>query len=229
MQNESTSTMHNQDDMAKLEADVREAIAHGGDVKETVRQLTLKAMQANRLDIESLGRIATAVMQGVHDGAQQKLTQATEQSHAAKTQITHAVSGLDTAFAQFAEASKLAVEEAAGKAQQFSRDELTRTHADLESLESLFLEIVQKTATTAKGLIADTLNDLLTHAKCNGTAIGAQLGDTLATFTRQISSVGHAQFEAGLQLTQATADLLHKITTGVLAGISEQTKTEKNK
>ncbi|SDG90752.1 DUF6781 family protein [Nitrosomonas sp. Nm132] len=229
MKNESNRTTHNQEDMAKLESDVREAIAHGGDVKETVRQLTLKAMQANRLDIESLGRIATAVMQGVHDGAQQKLEHATEQSHAAQTQITHAVSGLDTALAQFAEASKLAVEEAAGKAQQFSRDELTKTRADLETLESLFLDIVQHTSTVAKGVIAETLNDLLAHAKRNGTTIGAQLKETLATFTHQIASVGHAQFEAGLQLTQATADLLHKITSGVLTGVSEQTKHDKNK
>ena len=49
MQNESNSTAHNQDEIAKLEADIREAIAHGGDVKETVRQLTLKAMHAKKL------------------------------------------------------------------------------------------------------------------------------------------------------------------------------------
>lgn len=230
MQNESKNTVHNQEeDMAKLETDVREAIAHGGDVKETVRQLTLKAMSAKRLDPESLGRIAAAVMQGVHDGAQQKLEQATEQSHSAQTQITHAVSGLDTAFAQMAEASKLALEEAAGKAQQFSRDELTKARADLEALEDLFLDILQRTSTAAKGVIAETLNDLLNHAINNGTAIGAQLQETLATFTQQISSIGHAQFEAGLQLTQATADLLHKITTGVLTGISDQTKHNTNK
>lgn len=224
MQNESNSTAPNQDDMAKLEADIREAIAHGGDVKETVRQLTLKAMHAKSFDPESLGEIATAVMQGVHDGAQQKLEHASEQTHTAQTQITHAVSGLDAAFAQFAEASKLALEEAAGKAQQFSREELTKTRADLETLEDLFLEVLRRSATSAQGVIAETLNDLLAHAIRNGTAIGAQLQETLATFAHQLSSAGHAQFEAGLQLTQATADLLHKIATGVLTGISEKTK-----
>ncbi|SFI18398.1 DUF6781 family protein [Nitrosomonas sp. Nm34] len=229
MQNESNRTVHDQDDMAQLEADVREAIIHDGDVKEAVRRLTLQSMQAHRLDIQSLGRIATAVMQGVHDGAQQKLAQASEQSNTAQTQISHAVSGLDTAFAQFAEASKLVVEEAAGKAMHFSREELTKTRADLATLEDLFIEILQQTASIAKGVIAETLNDLFTHAKHNGTTIGAQLQETLATFTHQISSVGQAQFQAGLQLSQATADLLHKIAAGVLAGISEQAKHEKNK
>lgn len=229
MENESNSTTHNQDEMAKLESDVREAITHGGDVKEAVRQLTLKAMNAKSLDPTSLGRIAAAVMQGVHDGAQHKLEYASEQSQAAKTQITHAVSGLDTAFAQFAEASKLALQEAAGKAQQFSHADLTKTRADLETLEDLFMDVLQRSASLAKGIIAETLNDLLAHAKRNGTTIGAQLQETLATFTHHISSVGHAQFEAGLQLTQATADLLHKIATGVLTGVAEQTKSNNHK
>ncbi|MCO6426674.1 DUF6781 family protein [Nitrosomonas communis] len=229
MQNVTNSTVHKQEEMAKLEADVREAITHGGDVKETIRQLTLKAMHAKSLDPQSIGRIATAVMQGVHDGTQQKLEQASEQSHVAQAQIIHAVSGLDTAFAQVAEASKLALEEAAGKAQQFSSEELTKTRADLETLESLFLDILQHTSTAAKGVIAETFNDLLSHAKRNGTAIGAQLKETLATFTQQISSVGHTQLEAGVQLAQVTADLLHKIATGVLTGVAEQSKQDKNK
>ena len=40
--------------------------------------------------------------------------------------IRDAVAGLDAALAQLAEASKLALEEAAGRAQKFSNEELTR-------------------------------------------------------------------------------------------------------
>lgn len=224
MQTYTDSTNSDAADMKQLEQDIREAIAQGKDIKETVHKLTLKAMQANRLDLNSLGRIATAVMQGIHEGTHQKLEHASEQSHVAKDQISHAVAGLDTALAQFVGASRLALEEAAGKAKQFSHDELSKTRADLESLESLFLEILQRTASTAKGVIADTLNDLLTHAKRNGTTIGEHLKDTLAIFTHHLSSVSHTQFEAGLQLAQITADLLHKISSGVLSGVSEQAK-----
>lgn len=229
MQTTTDNINSHEDDLKKLELDIREAIAHGGNVKEAVHKLTLNAMQANRLDIDSLGRIANAVMQGIHEGARQKLELASEQSHFAKDQISHAVSGLDTALAQFVGASKLALEEAAGKATWFSREELSKTRADLESLESLFLEILQQTASTAKGLIANVLNDLLIHARRNGTTIGEQLKDTLATFTHQLSSVSHSQIEAGLQLAQTTADLLHKISSGVLSGISEQTKQNDTK
>ncbi|HNJ91086.1 MAG TPA: hypothetical protein PK164_01140, partial [Nitrosomonas sp.] len=79
MQTNTDSTNSHEDDLKKLESDIREAIAHGGNVKEAVHKLTLNAMQANRLDIDSLGRIASAVMQGIHEGASQKLALASEQ------------------------------------------------------------------------------------------------------------------------------------------------------
>lgn len=115
MHNENTSKPNNSD-MDALEAEVREAVANGSHIQDTVHRLTLKAMNAQRIDLDSLQRIITAVMQGAHDGASQQLLQATNQAHAAKSQITEAVAGLDSALARFVEASKLAIEEAAGQA-----------------------------------------------------------------------------------------------------------------
>ncbi|MBL8499707.1 MAG: hypothetical protein JNL77_03825, partial [Nitrosomonas sp.] len=169
----------------------------------------------------------TAVMQGIHDGAAQQLQQATNQTQAAKSQITDAVAGLDSALARFAEASKLAIEEAAGQAKRFSDTELARTRSELESLESLFVETLHHTATAAQGLIADVLLDLSHHAKNTGTHVGSQLKETLATFAQQIASVGNAQVETGASLAQKTADLVSKAANGVLSGIKDQTKTGK--
>lgn len=224
MQNDTGSNVGSSSDTTQLEAEVRNAVAQGDNVQETVRHLTLSALSAQIHDVASLRRIMTAVMQGAREGAQQKLQQTAAQAHAARTQLTDAVAGLDAALAQLAEASKLAVEEAAGRAQQFSHEELARARADLESLESLFLETLQVSASAAKGLVADTLHDLVTHAKRNGTAVGGQLKATLATLTQQMTSVGHAQLEAGVKLAHATTDLLRKITAGVLGGLAERVK-----
>ncbi len=227
MHNKNTSKPNNHE-MEALEAEVREAVANGSHIQDTVHRLTLKAMNAQRIDLESLQRIITAVMQGAHDGASQQLQQATNQAHAAKTQITEAVSGLDSALAKFAEASKLAIEEAAGQAKKFSDTELARTRSDLESLESLFLDTLHHTATAAQGLIADVLLDLSHHAKNTGTNVGSQLKETLATFAQQIASVGHSQMEAGTSLAQKTADFVNKSASGVLSGIKDQSKTGKH-
>lgn len=232
MQNENANRPNdkpdNSDTIETLEAEIREAVAHGSHIQETVHRLTLRAMNAQRIDLESLQRIITAVMQGAHDGAEQQLQQATNQAQAAKSQITEAITGLDSALAGFAEASKLAIEEATGQAKKFSDKELTRTRSDLEGLENLFLDTLHNTATAAQGLIADVLHDLSRHAKSNGTAVGSQLKETLAIFTQQITSVGHSQLEAGASLAQKTADFIGKIATGVLSGVKDQSKPDKH-
>ena len=168
MQNDTSNTI----DSAKLESEVRDAVAQGDNVQESVQRLTLKALSSEINDLASLRRVITAVMRGARDGVQQRLQQTTSQSNTVKIQLTDAIAGLDAALAQLAEASKLAVEEAAGRARKFSNEELTRARSDLESLEAMFLETLQSSASTAKGLVADTLHDLVTHAKLNGTAVG---------------------------------------------------------
>ncbi len=228
MQNETSNTFDPSNNIQTLEDEIREAVAQGSHVQETVHRLTLNAMNAQRLDLESLQRIINAVMQGVHDGAEQRLQHLANQTQIAKTQIAEAVTGLDTALAGFAQASKLAIEEAAGQAKKFSENELTHTRSDLESLESLFLDTLHRTATTAQGLLADILHDLSRHAKNNGTAVGSQLKETLAIFAQQIASVGQAQLETGASLASATADFVGKIARGVLAGISDQTRNNKH-
>lgn len=227
MQNDNHDATHTDKDVTQLAEEVRKTIEQGGDVENAVRNLTLKTMHSNGLDIESLKQIATAVMEGAQAGAQQKITHATGQSQTARSQITQAVSGLDGAFAQLAGASKLALEEAAGKAKQFSDSDLAKARADLEDLEDVFLDTLKQTASAAQGLIAETLQDLLTHAQHNGTAVGRQIKDTLAVLAHQVASAGRAQFEAGVKLTQMTADLLYKISTGVLSGITSQTDRDK--
>lgn len=83
---------------------------------------------------------------------------------------------------------------------------------------------MHQTATAAQGLLSDVLHDLSRHAKNNGTAVGSQLKETLATFAQQVASVGHAQLETGASLAHTTADIIGKIASGVLSGINDQSK-----
>ncbi|MBY0474514.1 MAG: hypothetical protein K2Q13_05535 [Nitrosomonas sp.] len=228
MQNEHTDqpnhTSDNDSKLKTLEAEVREAIASGTHIQETVRRLTLEAMNAKHIDLESLQRIITAVMDGVHDGATHQLQHAANQTQAAKSQITEAVTGLDSALAGFAEASKLAVQEATSQARKFSETELKRTRSDLESLESLFVDTLHRTGTAAQGVISEILLDLSHHAKNTGTTVGSQLQETLAILAQQIASVGQSQLETGATLAQKTAEFVGKITQGVLSGIKDKSK-----
>ena len=209
-----------------LEADVKSAIEQGHDVQELVKQLTLRRISAHSLDIESLQKIASSVLRGARAGVQKELNLSAAQAKTARAQLKHAVAGLDDALAQIASASKLAVEEATGRAQKFSGEDLARARADLGSLETMFLETLQTSASSAKDAAGEILHDIAAHSRTQGSAVGAQLKETLSVITHQLGAAGRTQAVAGLHLAQATSDLLRQIAAGVLTGVAEHVKPE---
>jgi len=207
-----------------LEADVKNAIEQGHDVQEQVRQLTLRRISARSLDIEPLRQIAASVLRGARAAVQKELNLSAAQTGTARTQLKQAVAGLDGALAQVASATRLAVEEAAGRAQKFSGEDLARARADLESLEAMLLETLQTSASSAKDAAGEILHDLTAHTRTQGSAVGAQIKDTLAVITHQLGAAGRTQAVAGLHLAHATSDLLRQIAAGVLTGVAEHVK-----
>jgi hypothetical protein len=224
MHNESGNNIGGGSDTSVLEAEVRSAVKQGHNVQEMVRQLTLRKISAHSFDIESLRQIASAVLRGAREGAQKDLSHSAAQSGTARANLKRSVAGLDAALAQIAEASKLALEEAAGRAQTFSSEDLARARSDLESLEAMFLETLQSAASATKDLAGEILHDLAAHARVHGSAVGAQLKETLAVMTHQFGATGRAQVGAGLHLAQATSVLLRQIAAGVLTGLADHVK-----
>lgn len=216
MQNETSN------DTTKLEAEVSDVVEQGHDVQERVRQLTLRIISARSLDIKSVRKTANAVLRGARAGVLKELRHSSAQTHIARDHLKQAVTGLDVALAQFAEAAKLTVEEAAGKAQKYSSEDLKRARADLENLDKMFLETLQSSASAAKDAAGEILHDLAAHARTHGSAVGAQLKETLPVFMRHIGAAGRAEVGAGLHLAKNTADLVRQIAAGVLTGLAER-------
>ena len=208
-------------DTSALEAEVRETVEHGNNVQEKVRQLTLRVISACSLDIESVRQTAGAVLRGARAAVQKELQHSSAQPHIARDHLKQAVTGLDIALAQFAEAAKLAVEEAAGRAQKYSSDDLKRARSDLASLEAMFVETLQSSASAARNAAGEILHDLAAHTRTHGSAVGTQLKETLSVFTRHIGAAGRAQVGVGLHLAKNTSDLVRQIAAGVLTGLAE--------
>jgi uncharacterized protein YicC (UPF0701 family) len=208
-------------DTGTLEADVRNAVEQGHAVQEKVRQLTLRVIGARSLDIDSVRQTAGAVLRGARAGVQKELQHSSAQTHIARERLKEAVTGLDVALAQFAEAAKLTVEEAAGRAQKYSSEDLKRARADLEKLETMFVDTLQSSASAARDAAGGILHDLAAHARTHGSAVGAQLRETLPAIARQIGAAGRAQAGVGLHLAKNTSDLVRQIAAGVLTGLAE--------
>ena len=212
------------EDTSALEAEVRSRMTQGENVEQEVRDLTVKALSRQGHDQDSLRHVMGAVLKGVREGAQQKLQSSSIQAQTVLSPVRDAVAGLDSALAQLAEASKLTLDEAASRAQTFSKEELTRLRANLESIESLFFETLQESASAAQDVVEVTLRDIILHAKRNGTAVGSQLKEALEALNHQLKSTTYSQFEAGIHLTQAITDTLRQAAANVLTEVAERVK-----
>ncbi|MCX7194291.1 MAG: hypothetical protein NTY60_11855 [Proteobacteria bacterium] len=212
-----------------FEADVRHAVEQGHDVQEMVRQLTLRKISSRSLDIESLRQIAASVLRGARAAVKRELNLSAAQTETARAQLKQAVTGLDVALAQFSGVTRLAIEEATSRAQQFSGEDLARARTDLESLEAMFLETLQTSASSARDAAGEILHSLADHSRTHGTHIGAQIKESLAVITHQLASAGRAQAVAGLHLAQATTDLMRQIAAGVLTGVADHVQPDRSK
>jgi hypothetical protein len=181
-------------------------------VAERVRTITLQALSGH-LDTKSLKSVMTAVLKGAQLGAR------SGNEHRTQT-LREAVRGLDDALATAAEATRLAIQEAAGRTSEFSGQELKKAANDLATLESQFIDTLGKAARSATGVAQATLHDLAEHARTSGTAVGSQVKSALSQLTGVIADTAREKTAAGTQVLRQEGALLAALATGVLNGIS---------
>ncbi|MEA1890558.1 MAG: DUF6781 family protein [Pseudomonadota bacterium] len=198
----------------KLQDEIKGAVDTGHDIEETVRRITLKALTEGELDTKSVRQVASTVVKGARLGAA---------SHGSEARdiLVKAISGLDEALSKAAEASKLALEEAAGRGEEFSSHDLKRALDDMQGLEELFLEALRDAAKGGKDRVSVILHDLAEHAQRSGTAVGAQLKDGLTELVDQVTDAGKDRLESGGESAKTTASLLARLASGLLEGIAD--------
>ena len=142
----------------KAEAAARAAVEEGENIHEAVRDITLEALSDGHLDVKKMREVVQAVLQGAGIGTKKKGAQAGQS-------LREAMAGVDEALARSAEASKLAIEEAAGHIKDFGTQDLNRALDDLRTLEDMFLDTVRNIAKASDDTVRDSLSDLAQHAR----------------------------------------------------------------
>lgn len=208
-------------DSDEFKDEICRALEEGRGVREAVRRLTLHRISAANQDLGDLKRIIQAALEGIRRGVAGQVAGSSVQGEARREALRDAVDGLDAALAQFAMASRLALEEAASRAKQVSKDDLERLKADLESLDTLFVEAVQNAASRAKDGSTVIWCDLAAHFRINGSAVGIQAREALSAATVYLKDAARAQLGDGWRLAQATAKFTCLFAAGALGGLAD--------
>lgn len=202
-------------DTTKLEGEVKAAVeSDPASIAERVRGITLSALSEGRLDGEGIRQVMGAVLKG----AQQGVARPGEQS---ATALKEAVRGLDEALAAAAQATQLAIQEAAGRTSEFSREGLKTRADELAGLESKFLDTLTEAARSATGHVQETLRDLVAHSRASGTAVGGRVQSAASQLARALADAAQDQFEAGARTVRNEAGLLAGLAAGMLRGIAD--------
>jgi len=202
----------------QIEDDVREAIESGVDIYQRVKDITLKALTERRLDIENIKSVVEAAFKGVATGMN-------NQMEPAKADFDQAVSAIDDVLEKTAQVSKLAIEEATSRVNEFSQQDLTQATEDIKSLEQIFLETLEKVTRNSNAMLSDIAQNFFDHAKKNGTAVGNQTQIILGA----LNDLRRKGQNAVLSGAATTASIIAEIGGGILTGITESLETKKPK
>ena len=200
-------------DAKTIRDEVRSAVQLGRGIQKAACNITLKALTRGELDRDAIRKVTGDVVKAVQEAA-------TVQGARAKDVLAEAVAGVDEALAHAAQALKLSIEEAGGRAEKFSREDLAKTRESLKNLEGDFLDTLRETARSSRSTISSIMDDMIKHAQSSGTAVGRQL-QQMGGLSGRMAEAGRAHFEAAARTAVSSTAMMARIASGVLAGIAE--------
>lgn len=205
-------------DQQNVKGIVRAAVKSGTDVHQQIKNITLKALTAHQLDMENIKSVTETVIDGINEGL-------TSHGEHGKEVFMQAATALDDALAIAAEASTLAIEEAASKVAEYSEHDINNAIKDLQDREGVFLDTLEKVAKDSNQVLADIVNDFIAHSRQSGTAVGEQ---TLIALDA-LKDLPKISTDIIISSTVATTSALAQIGSGILLGIAESLQSSHSK
>ncbi|WP_340123542.1 DUF6781 family protein [Methylobacter svalbardensis] len=205
-------------DRQNVKGAVRAAVKSGTDVHQLIKEITLKALTARQLDMENIKSVTETVINGINEGM-------TSHGEHSKEVFMQAATALDDALAIAAEASTLAIEEAASKVAEYSEHDFNDAINDLQDREGVFLDTLEKVAKGSNQVVADIVNDFIAHSRQSGTAVGEQ---TLIAL-EALKDLPRISKDIIISSTVATTSTLAQIASGILLGIAESLQPSHSK
>jgi hypothetical protein len=205
------------DTIHQIENEVRETLESGTDIYERVHVITLKALTERELDTDNIKRVVEAVLKGISSGI-------SNQYEPAKDAFQQSASALDDVLEITAQASKLAIEEAASRVNEFSQRDVNQASVDLNNMETTFLDTLEKVVWGSNEVAFNISRDFIAHARKNGTAVGKEAKIAFEA----LGNLGHRGQDAVISGAVTTTSTLAKIASGILSGIADSLAPEKS-
>ena len=201
----------NPDEMLKSMA--AEAVKQHEQIRTTIRDLTLKTLQARDLSLEQINGVIRNITAGVNIGVGDKTD--TQQT------LSDAFAGMDDALLKVVEANKLALQKLTDRGASFEESSVKKGLKELEAFEEKFLDGVKNAIQSSSDPIKQQWKSILDKIPRGGTETGAQVMETLNERAREAQVAVRSSREAGLKAMHTITQNYATLVSGVLIGLSE--------
>jgi hypothetical protein len=199
-----------------------ESVKQGENVRNNVRDLTLRALQQRELSLKHIKQVLGNVTEGASAGlAKGKL-------NVEKT-MSDVIDGMDEALLKAVEANRIALEKVAEAGKDFNDSYVKKALTELEKLEDEFLNSVKQASAGASDKVQAQWGELLKSTKMTGTQAGAQATQLLEHYGEQMKEGVRQTRAAGLQTAHALSQNFATFASGILTGLSEAMQASKKK
>jgi O6-methylguanine-DNA--protein-cysteine methyltransferase len=209
----------NPDEMLKSMA--AQAVKQHEQIRTTIRDITLKALQMRDLSLEQINGVVRNVTAGVNIGVGENKTDT-------KQTLSDALAGMDDALLKVVEANKVALQKLTDGGASFEESSVKKGLKELEAFEEKFLDGVKNAIQSSSDPIKQQWTSILDKIPRGGTETGAQVMETLNERAREAQAAVRSSREAGLKAMHTITQNYATLVSGVLIGLSEafeQTKT----
>jgi hypothetical protein len=201
----------NPDEMLKSMA--AQAVKQHEQIRTTIRDITLKALQMRDLSLEQINSVVRNITAGVNIGVGEDKTD-THQT------LSDALAGMDDALLKVVEANKVALQKLTDGGASFEESSVKKGLKELEAFEEKFLDGVKNAVQGSSDPIKQQWKSILDKIPRGGTETGAQVMETLSERAREAQLVRSSR-EAGLKAMHTITQNYATLVSGVLIGLSE--------
>lgn len=195
------------------------ASAKGGDqLRQTVYQATLGALQGRELSLKNIREVLKTVTQAASKGLSQNPAGLDVD---AESLLDKAVAGMDDALLKAVEANRVALQSFVDQGVGLQEKTIKKAVGDLEKMEDTFIEVVKKAADAAGSQVSAQWAPVLERLQAGGTLSGAQASTTAEQMVTQMHTAMRDTRAAGMKAAQALAESYTALVSGVLIGMSD--------
>jgi ElaB/YqjD/DUF883 family membrane-anchored ribosome-binding protein len=196
-----------------LKSMAAQAVKQHEQIRTTIRDITLKALQMRDLSLEQINSVVRNITAGVNIGVGDKPD--TQQT------LSDAFAGMDDALLKVVEANKLALQKLTDGGANFEESSVKKGLKELEAFEEKFLDGVKNAVQSSSDPIKQQWKSILDKIPRGGTETGAQVAETISARAREAQVAMQSSREAGLKAMHAITQNYATLVSGVLIGLSE--------